>query len=146
MTTRAPVVLKNGYFERNHAFVTIPFFPDNESASALQSENLGRNRGSWAASTWNGDLVLFFDNFLSDYLLGPSQIFHFGHSLGLCLGIFLFCLLGFFYWDFFIWTCYWDFLICTFYGKILLGLFMNTFLLGLFLLWHLYWTYYQYYF
>ena len=108
------------------------FFPDNESAGALQSENLGRNRGSWAASTWNGDLVLFFDNFLSDYLLGPSQIFHFGYSLGLCLGIFLFCLLGVFYWDYFIWTCYWDFLICTFYGKIFIGTFYEYFFIGTF--------------
>ena len=56
-------------------FFTIPVLPDNESASALQSENLGRDRGSWATSTWNGDLVLFFDNLLVGDLLGPSHIF-----------------------------------------------------------------------
>ena len=74
----------------------------------------------------------FFDNLLSDYLLGPSQIFHFGYSLGLCLKIFLLCLLGFFYWDFFIWTCYWDFLIWTFYGKIFIGTFYEYFFIGTF--------------
>ena len=52
--------------------------------------------------------------------------------MGLCLGIFLLCLLGFFYWDFFIWTCYWDFLIWTFYGKIFIGTFYEYFFIGTF--------------
>ena len=88
------------------------------------------------------------DGPLSDFSLGPSQIFHFGYSLGLFLGIFLLCLLGFFYWDFFIWTCYWDFLIWTFYGKIFIGTFYEYFVYWDFSYSYcdIYWTYYQYYF
>ena len=57
-------------------------------------------------------------------LLGPSHIFifHFDYSLGLCLGIFLFCL----FWGFFTGTSLLELFSGTFYGYFFIGTFPSV--------------------
>ena len=87
-------------------------------------------------------LIIFYQTIYWDHL----NFFILAIHWDFVLEFFFFAFLGYF-----IGTSLFELVIGTslfelFMENFLLGIFMNTFLLGIFLLWHLYWTYYQYYF